>query len=196
MTDNTYNYLYGNPNAGKRINDDNSNNNDDDYGQESFIVLDCGSSMFLVVGFVLANLLIIMSINYVLHTSTNWLGRSIVFAVTVAFVVLWIYDCHVLNYYGSWGAWLGGQLFGSSVSFVDIISLVLLLIGLEIYGRDPEPDIEVITNYDSPKSTIMNQPKYYQSGGTIPQDEPGIRSSTREIRILPPTGGDSDDSDF
>jgi hypothetical protein len=43
----------------------------------------------------------------------------------------------------------GYGLFGSTIGISDIISIIILLIGMEIYGRDPEPDVEIITNFSA-----------------------------------------------
>ena len=92
----------------------------------------------LIVSYVISNLVISASLNKVLQTNPNILGRSLSFSVFFAFIALAIYDhCHDKGNFG---------LFGGTISWVDICSLFLLLAGVEIYGSDPEPDVELIAN--------------------------------------------------
>lgn len=102
------------------------------------IYCDCEYSMWIVIGYVILNIVVIECINKVLQTSNQLLGRCLAASVLVAFVALGIYDTNVDYGYG---------FFGSNVGIVDIISIILLIYGLEVYGCDNEPDVEIITNY-------------------------------------------------
>ena len=98
----------------------------------------CGTSIYLIIGYVISNLVISACLNKVLQTNPNILGRSLSFSVFFAFLALAIYDhFHDMGNFG---------LFGGTVSWIDICSLGLLLAGVEIYGSDPEPDVELIAN--------------------------------------------------
>ncbi len=66
-------------------------------------------------------------------------------AVFVAFIALGIYDTKVDYGYG---------LLGSTIGITDLVSISALLLGMEIYGRDPEPDIEVVTAFTPVPTTI------------------------------------------
>lgn len=76
----------------------------------------------------------------VLQISGQVLGRAMAAAVLVAFVALGFYDSNAPYDYGV-------NLFGTNIGFADIISIIVLLAGMEIYGRDPEPEQEAITNF-------------------------------------------------
>jgi len=100
----------------------------------------CSYSIFIVVGFVLSNIMIQECIGQVLQTSNLLLGRCVAAAVCMAFIALGVYDTNV-DY--------GNGIYGSNISFIDIIAVVVLIAGLEMYGEDMEPDAEIITNYES-----------------------------------------------
>ena len=46
----------------------------------------------------------------------------------------------------------------STLGLADIISVIFLLIGMDIYGRDLEPDLETITNFDAPSNFVPMSP--------------------------------------
>ena len=100
----------------------------------------CSHSIFLVVGFVLSTILIQECIGQVLQTSNLLLGRCVASAVFIAFIALGIYDTKV-DY--------GNGIYGSNITFIDMIAVVVLIAGLEMYGEDMEPDVQIITNYES-----------------------------------------------
>ena len=98
----------------------------------------CDGCVWLVLSYVGCTALVIECINHVLQISNQLLGRAMAAAVFVAFIALAIYDKHT-NY--------GAGFFNTNVGVLDIVSVIVLIYGMEIYGRDPEPDVEVITNY-------------------------------------------------
>ena len=100
----------------------------------------CSECFWLVFSYVGCTALVIECINHVLQISNQLLGRAMAAAVFLAFISLAIYDKQV-NY--------GIGLFGTNIGLADVLSLVVLLYGMEIYGRDPEPDVEGITHYSS-----------------------------------------------
>lgn len=103
--------------------------------------VDCSNSMWLILAYVIASIVVMSAIDSVIHTNSHILGRVMVSAILGAFLVLWLYDVKYSRYQPI------PYIFGGSVGLVDIIAVIILLIGMEIYGRDPEPDVEVITNY-------------------------------------------------
>lgn len=69
------------------------------------------------------------------------MGRVLAVSVFFAFLALGVYD-HFVDV-GS------GGFNGGTIDSIDIISIVVLLVGMEIYGSDPEPDVELVANYYS-----------------------------------------------
>jgi hypothetical protein len=111
--------------------------------------VECSHSMWLVMAYVFATLGVLISINVVLRINSRLVGKAICAAILVAFIVLWMYDIHFTSHQNN------KYIFGGSVGSLDIISMGILLIGMEVYGRDPEPDVELITNYvQSPSSSV------------------------------------------
>jgi hypothetical protein len=102
---------------------------------------DCSMIYVLVLAYVVSNVVVLECIDRVLRTSDQILGRVMAAAVFVAFLALGLYDTEVDDY--------GRGLFGTSVATTDVVAIVVLLYGMEVYGRDQEPDVEVITNYSS-----------------------------------------------
>jgi hypothetical protein len=94
----------------------------------------CDYSHLLVLGYVVSNVVVLECIDRVLQSSNQILGRVMAAAVFVAFLALRIYDTNGLG--------------NNDVDFLSIISIVVLIAGMEIYGRDPEPDIEAITTFN------------------------------------------------
>jgi hypothetical protein len=88
-----------------------------------------------------------MSINSVVTIGSQIVGRAVSGSVLAAFIVLSFYDYLTASSYHS-------MIFSCHVSVLDVIAMVVLLWGMEVYGRDPEPDVEIITNYPltSPKA--------------------------------------------
>lgn len=110
--------------------------------------VECSNSLWLVLAYVFATLGVLMSINVVLRINSLLVGKAICAAILVAFLVLWLYDIHFTSHQNN------KYIFGGSVGSLDLISMGILLIGMEVYGRDPEPDVELITNYvPSPSSS-------------------------------------------
>lgn len=96
------------------------------------------SNIWLLIGYVTATLAVIECIDRVLQISNQTLGRAMAFAVLVAFLALGVYDKQGES---------GSSLFGTNIGYADLVSIAVLLLGMEIYGQDPEPDVEVITNF-------------------------------------------------
>ena len=94
----------------------------------------CSYSYLLVLGYVTSNIIVLECIDRVLRTSNQILERAMAAAVFVAFLTLLLYD----NNFG---------LSGCAVDLPNVVAIVTLLTGMEIYGRDPEPDVEVVTGF-------------------------------------------------
>lgn len=112
-------------------------NRDDDQ----IIYVNCSNSMWLIFSYVVSTILSLASTNLVLQNGHQLLSRSILFTILLSFLLLWVYDRYHTQYQPA------PFIFGGSVGIFDILSILILLIGVEIYGRDQEPDVEVITNY-------------------------------------------------
>lgn len=112
--------------------------NPSDYTRYDSSYASCEYSYLLVLGYVISNVVVLECIDRVLQTSNQILGRAMAAAVFVAFLALGIYDTN-RNF--------GNELDGNGVDLYDIIAIIVLLAGMEIYGRDPEPESEQITNF-------------------------------------------------
>ena len=99
---------------------------------------DCSYSFVLILGYVISNVVVLECIDRVLRLSNQILGRATAAAVFVAFLALGLYDTNMGYEHG---------ILGTAIDYPDLVSIVILLIGMEIYGHDPEPDVEAITNY-------------------------------------------------
>ena len=109
----------------------------------------CGGSIYLILLYVVSNLVISACLGRVLQHNSTILGRVLAASVFFAFIALAVYD-HFTDF-GS------GGLFGGTITWIDIVSLVLLLAGMEIYGSDPEPDVELVANNYS--TVLVDQSK-------------------------------------
>lgn len=72
-------------------------------------------------------------------------GRAVSAAILTAFLALWMYDLYESRAHPS------NYIFGGKVGLFDVIAVVILVIGMEVYSRDPEPDVELLTQH-SPKT--------------------------------------------
>lgn len=98
----------------------------------------CSCSSLLVLGYVISNVIVLECIGKVLQSNNLILARSMAAAVFVSFLALGIYDTKLGYQHG---------LFGSAIDISDIIAIIILLFGMEVYGHDPEPDVEAVTNF-------------------------------------------------
>ena len=94
-------------------------------------ICDNSINIWLIIFYILSNICILECINRLLKMRQDLLIRSMSIAIFMAFIALGIYDSKV-NY--------GFGLFNTNIGVLDIISLVVLLIGMEVYGRETEPD--------------------------------------------------------
>ena len=92
---------------------------------------DCEYSFALVVAYVLSNVLVLACMDRVLQTGVHAVGRATAAAVMLAFCALGVYDMLVDK---------GDEIFGATVGVPDLVSIVVLLAGLEMYARDPPPE--------------------------------------------------------
>ena len=108
--------------------------------------VNCSESMGVVLGYVICNAAVVVSMSTLLQLGHQLLGRATEAAILFAFVVLWAYDVHVNR----------SLMFGGNGGIIDILAIVVLIAGMEVYDRDPEPDVEVITKHtDSPSGCSM-----------------------------------------
>lgn len=106
---------------------------------DSIQFINCNGSFMLIGTYVLATFAVLASINVVLQYSSQVVGRAVSAAILTAFLVLWMYDlyesrAHPTNY-----------ILGGKVGLFDVFAVLILVIGMEIYARDPEPDVELLT---------------------------------------------------
>jgi hypothetical protein len=102
----------------------------------------CVLLFWLVLGYVLSTILVLYCVEKILVTNSRILGRTMVVAVLLSFIVAWLYDFYYRD-----------LVQDSTFGYADILSLIVLLVGMEIFGRDPEPEPELMTNF-SPASRL------------------------------------------
>lgn len=100
----------------------------DDRQQEA----DCSLGIFLSLGFVICNVLVVYAIERVVSLEAALLGRTI----TIAFVSTFI--AFKLFYYDE---------SGYGITIIELVAGIILLSGLELFYREPEHEIEVSTNF-------------------------------------------------
>lgn len=101
----------------------------------------CVILFWLILFYVISTILILYCVEKILVMNNLILGNAMAFAVMISFFLAWIYD----KYFSI----TSGEISNSSSinSFVDIISIGILLVGMIIFSKDPEPDTELTTNY-------------------------------------------------
>jgi hypothetical protein len=97
----------------------------------------------LVILYVISNVVIFECVHRILQSHNRLLGQVMSLALISSFIALGLYDSE-MDY--------GMGLFGTTIGLADVTSLGVLLYGLDIYGRDPEPDVEIITDFVSSSS--------------------------------------------
>lgn len=101
----------------------------------------------LILVYVISNVVILECVRRVLVLNNRALGRSLAVAVLFSFTALGIYDTRMD---------LGIGLFGTTIGYADIVSIIVLLYGMDVYGRDLEPDVEAITQFDSLEMNVLS----------------------------------------
>ena len=100
---------------------------------------ECSYSYFLVLTYVLCNVVVLECIDRILQAKNQILERSMAFAVCISFSVLTVYDNS--DYFGD---------DGYSADVANVIAIIILLLGIEIYSKDSEPDSEALTAFITP----------------------------------------------
>ena len=100
---------------------------------------ECSYSYFLVLTYVLCNVVVLECIDRILQAKNQILERSMAFAVCISFSVLTVYDNS--DYFGD---------DGYAADVANVIAIIILLIGIEIYSKDSEPDSEALTAFITP----------------------------------------------
>jgi hypothetical protein len=96
----------------------------------------CSYAIWLLVGYVISTALVLQCVDNVLVSSGRVLGRSMAGAVLMSFLAAIIYSVNSSD-----------MIQNATFGWADITAIVVLLIGMEVFGRDPEPESELITNY-------------------------------------------------
>ena len=116
------------------------------FYQEAFIsgdifdnkTCDCSLSLlFYILIYVISTIFVLECINKIVQSNTIILNRVMSTSVITSFIALGFYGLESTREY------VADQ---NHIGFADIIALVLLLAGMEIYGNEQEPDIEYLTN--------------------------------------------------
>ena len=87
----------------------------------------------------LCNVVVLECIDRTLQAKNQILERSMAFAVCISFSVLTVYDNS--DYFGD---------DGYAADVANVIAIIILLIGIEIYSKDSEPDSEALTAFITP----------------------------------------------
>ena len=114
----------------------------------------CTNSTFMVVGYVICNIIVLECVDRILlRTSTisnnKILERGMIIAVFLAFIILGFYNNDFAFSIHSNSNDDGDNSSRTTFDFPNILAIIVLLIGMEIFGRDPEPDVESITAFVS-----------------------------------------------
>lgn len=99
----------------------------------------CDYGYLTILGYIIANVVMLECVDKALQSSDQILNRTTALAVLVAYIVLGFYDTGI--------GYDDDGLIGTAFNYWDIVSIVILMVGMEVYGRDPEPDVESITQY-------------------------------------------------
>lgn len=102
----------------------------------------CVILFWLIIGYVLSTILVLYCVEKILITNSRILGRTMAVAVLISFFIAWVYDIYYSDF-----------IQDSTFGYADILAMIILLIGMEIFGRDPEPEPELMTNF-SPSNRI------------------------------------------
>eukprot|EP01041_Mallomonas_annulata_P006707 gene6707-13595_t len=127
----------------------------------------CPNICWFVIAYVLATVILLQAIDRILKFNDGSLVRILSISIMCSFVFLSLYriitgttSSSSSSSSGTEGSQIShshGLLFSSNdVSIIDIISVIILVLGMELYGRDPEPEIEAITNF-SPRKTLTTK---------------------------------------
>lgn len=113
----------------------------EDIASNDYRDVNCKCSSWLIVYiliYVISTIFVLECINKIVQTNTAILNRAMSISVFFSFVTLGIYGT------------LSNQANISAneyqINFSDILSIIILLTGMEIYGNEQEPDIEYITS--------------------------------------------------
>lgn len=101
----------------------------------------CSHVVWLVLGYVLSTALVLQCVDNVLLSSGRALGRSMAAAVLVSFVAAILYSLSASS-----------MIENASFGWADLVAIALLLVGMEVFGRDPEPDPELVTNFSAARA--------------------------------------------
>ena len=106
----------------------------------------CHSGLLLILLFIISTIIVSECIDRVLQKSAHIIDRCLAVAICTAFIALGIYDTKVIEETG-YDHPYGGLLFGTSIGYADLISIIILIIGIEITGRNALSDVEAVHNY-------------------------------------------------
>mmetsp|Transcript_16337 Transcript_16337/g.24624 ORF Transcript_16337/g.24624 Transcript_16337/m.24624 type:complete len:420 (+) Transcript_16337:49-1308(+) len=96
----------------------------------------CRVLFWLIISYVISTVIVLQCIDKVLATNNRVLGRSMAAAVLTSFLGAWIYA----NTFSS-------NIQNPTIGVADFVSILVLLTGMEVFGRDPDPDPELVTSF-------------------------------------------------
>jgi len=107
----------------------------------------CHGGLWLILVFIMSNLMVCLCIDKVLQKAGHIIDRALAVSIFTAFIALGIYDTKVVDENNGGGHPYGGLLFGTSIGYADVISIIILIIGIEVHGRHPVPDTEAVSQF-------------------------------------------------
>mmetsp|Transcript_23799 Transcript_23799/g.31116 ORF Transcript_23799/g.31116 Transcript_23799/m.31116 type:complete len:440 (+) Transcript_23799:231-1550(+) len=124
----------------------------------------CSYSFFLVAGYVASTVLVNVFIDQsLIYTRERSMYRAVTMSIVVACIILGLYTKTT-----------NGEYYPATIPMSDIISLVLLAVGLEVYHREKEPDSDFLTQW-----TGRQQPPTGPIANT--ESHPSLASSNLNI---------------
>jgi hypothetical protein len=143
---------------------------------DSIQFINCDGSFVLISSYVFATFAVLASINVVLQYSSQVVGRAVSAAILSAFLVLWLYDLYESRAHPS------NYILGGKVGLFDVFAVIILVIGMEIYARDPEPDVELITQNSPLGSVPQNDEEISLKNTPVNSNADNAES---EVEIIP-----------
>eukprot|EP00603_Paraphysomonas_imperforata_P012710 CAMPEP_0114476802 /NCGR_PEP_ID=MMETSP0104-20121206/14979_1 /TAXON_ID=37642 ORGANISM="Paraphysomonas imperforata, Strain PA2" /NCGR_SAMPLE_ID=MMETSP0104 /ASSEMBLY_ACC=CAM_ASM_000202 /LENGTH=439 /DNA_ID=CAMNT_0001651617 /DNA_START=263 /DNA_END=1582 /DNA_ORIENTATION=+ len=96
----------------------------------------CSSMKWLIMGYAISTVLVLLFIDKLIVADNQVLTKAMTFAVVTSFVAAIVYDIIFAD-----------NIQDSYFGVQDFLAIAVLVIGMETFSRDPEPEPELVTNY-------------------------------------------------
>ena len=107
-------------------------------------------NLWSIGAYVLCNYLVLVAMESLVQCSEQLLSRAISFSILVSFFALWMYDSQLFLPFQSSNSHSHSGRSSNSISLVNMLewlSLLLIVVGTEMYGHSTEPEMEPIANF-------------------------------------------------